>query len=302
MLHIVNILKYSCRHHSYLNIVKMYKYSTLHTKREIVLDKDITKAKEKYFYISSLAKGIKVLELLAEKSDLSVTDVAKQLGINRAASHRFISTLRELGYVEKNVYSKYGLTFKIFELGMKVVNRFEIRRAAPPFMQKLASLYNETVNFACLDNEDVVHIDKIDCKAILRIDSPVGSRVPAYCTALGKSILAFLPQEELASYLKNVSLKPLTPNTITSKKKLKQELDRVRSKGVAVDNEELSLGLRCVGAPILDHSGYPRHAMSVSGVAIRMPPVKIKQIQEGVRNVCEEFSSRIGGAKDKLAL
>jgi DNA-binding IclR family transcriptional regulator len=187
----------------------MYKYSTFHTKREIVLDKDITKAKEKYFYISSLAKGIKVLELLAEKGDLSVTDVAKQLGINRAASHRFIFTLRELGYVEKNDHLQYGLTFKIFELGMKVVNRFEIRRTAPPFMQKLASLYNETVNFACLDNE------------------------------------------------------------------------------------ELSLGLRCVGAPILDHSGYPRYAMSVSGVAIRMPPVKIKQIQEGVRKICSEFSSKL---------
>jgi len=271
-------------------------------KKEIALDKDIAKSKEKYFYISSLAKGIKVLELLAENGDLSVTEVAKQLGINRAASHRFISTLRELGYVEKNDHSQYGLTFKIFELGMKVVNRFEIRRAAPPFMQKLASLYNETINFACLNGEDVVHLDKIDSKEILRIDAPVGGRAPAYCTALGKSILAFLPQEELASYLKNVSLRPLTPNTITSKKKLKQELDRIRSNGVAVDNEELSLGLRCVGAPILDHSGYPRYAMSVSGVAIRMPSLKIKQIQEGVRKVCEEFSSKLRGDKVKLPL
>lgn len=264
-------------------------------KKEIPLDKEMAKSKEKYFYISSLAKGLKILELLAEKGDLSVTEVAKQLGINRAASHRFISTLRELGYVQKDEHSQYGLTFKVFELGMKVVNRFEFMREAPPFMQKLASLYNETVNFACLDGEDVVQLDKIDSKEILRIDTPAGSRVPAYCTALGKAILAFLPQEELASYLKNVSLRPLTPNTITSKKKLKIELDRVRSKGVAVDNEELSLGLRCVSAPILDHSDYPRYAMSVSGVAIRMTPVKIKQIQEGVRKVCEEFSSRLRG-------
>jgi DNA-binding transcriptional ArsR family regulator len=99
---------------------------------------------EKYFFIGSLAKGIKIMELLAEQKQLTVSGVAKLLGSNRAASHRFLATLRELGYVEKDEEDRYRLTFKVFELGMKVANRFEIRQIARPLMQELALAFRET--------------------------------------------------------------------------------------------------------------------------------------------------------------
>jgi DNA-binding IclR family transcriptional regulator len=253
--------------------------------------------KKKYFHINSLEKGTKVLELLAEKGELSVTNVAEQLGLNRPGSHRFLATLRELGYVEKNQDRRYQLTFKILELGMKMANRFEIRQEARSYMQELSVAFRETVNLGFRDGLDILHLDKIDSLEILRMDSPVGSRVPAYCTALGKACLAFLPENELDVLLNGAKLKPYGPNTITSKKKLRQELEKIRNQGYAIDNEELAFGLRCVAAPIFDHTGLPCYSISVAGPAMRLTKKSIQQIQKTVRRVCSELSRRLGDPK-----
>ncbi|TET84544.1 MAG: IclR family transcriptional regulator [Anaerolineales bacterium] len=251
------------------------------------------KRKDKYFFLSTLARGLKVVELLAEEGELSVSEVAARLGLNRTCSHRYLATLKETGYAQQNEERRYRLTFRIFELGMKIADMFSIRQEALPYMHGLASQYNETVNFACLDGTEIIHIEKVDSKEILRIDLPLGSRAPAYCTALGKAILAFLPQEELDKYLEAVELKPRTSNTITSKEKLKAELERVREQAVAIDNEEFAIGHRCVGAPILDRLGYPQYAISVSGVAMRMPQERVEEIKEGIRSVCAKLSSNL---------
>lgn len=249
---------------------------------------------EKYFFISSLAKGLSVIELLVDKGDLSVTEVANHLGYNRAGSHRFLATLQQLGYVEKNTANRYQLTFKIMEMGLRIASQLEIRQVARPYMEKLSSAFNETVNLGYFDGRDVLHVDKIDSREILRIDSVLGSRAPAYCTALGKVILAFLPDDELDRFLTDVKLAPRGPNTITSRKKLLGELDRIRQQKIAVDNEELATGLRCVAAPIFDHSGRSRYAISVSGPAVRHTPDRIEQIHPLVKDVCEEISRKLG--------
>jgi DNA-binding IclR family transcriptional regulator len=249
---------------------------------------------KKYFHINSLEKGTRVLELLAEKGALSVTKVAEHLGLNRTGSHRFLATLRELGYVEKNHDNRYELTFKMLEFGMKMANRFEIRREARPYMQELSLAYRETVNLGFRDGLDILHLDKIDSLEILRMDSPVGSRAPAYCTALGKACLAFLPENELDVLLNGVKLKLYGPNTITSKKRLRQELEKIRNQGYAIDNEELAYGLRCVAAPIFDHTGLPRYSISVSGPSMRLTEKRMQQVQKKVRKVCSELSGRMG--------
>lgn len=251
-------------------------------------------ADKKYFYISSLAKGLKVLELLADKQEQSVTDVAKALEFNRASSHRFLATLMDLGYVEKSTDNRYRLAFKIMEMGLMMANRIEVRQVARPYMQKLSDSFNETVNLGYIDGRDILHVDKIDSREILRIDSPLGSRAPAYCTALGKVLLAFLPQEELDAFLAGVKLKPQGPNTITSRKKLLEELKIIRQQHVAVDNEELSAGLRCVASPIFDHTGRANYAISISGPLVRHTFERIAQIQISVREVCGEISEKLG--------
>lgn len=249
---------------------------------------------KKYFIIGSLEKGIRILELLAESEALGVSEVAALLDINRSASHRFLATLRELGYVEKGDDGKYRLTFRILEQGMKVADRFEIRRIARPFMQRLSGLTRETINLGFWDGGHVVMLDKIDGRNILRMDTRIGAREPAYCTALGKAILAFLPADERDAYVDRVVFEPFSINTITTPTRLRRELEAVRDAGFATDDEEMAAGLRCVAAPVFDYTGRPRYALSVSGPAMRMAPDYIRSIQGEVRRACAELSAALG--------
>ena len=250
--------------------------------------------KEKYYQITSLEKGIKVLELLAAKKELTVSAVAEQLGFNRAASHRFLATLRDLGYVEKNENNRYQLTFKVMDLGMMVLNRFEIRQEARPFMQELATEFKETVNLGFWNGNGILHLDKIDSTEILRIDAPLGSKAPAYCTALGKAILAHLSPPELNTYLSRTRLVPHGPNTVVSKKKFREELKKTCQRGYALDDEELAEGLRCVAAPLFDHTGQSRYALSISSPAMRLPMDKVDKVQLKIKEVCRRLSVRLG--------
>ena len=251
-------------------------------------------AKKKYYHITSLEKGIKVLELLADQKALTVSQVAVNLGLNRAASHRFLATLKDLGYVEKNEDNRYQLTFRVLELGMTVVNRSEVKQEAREFMQELAQACKETINLGHWDGRYILHLDKIDSCEILRIDAPLGTKTPAYCTALGKAILAQLSKDELDAYLARTRLVPHGPNTIVSRKKLRQELKQTFVNGYAVDDEELTKDLRCVAAPVFDHTGKARYALSISAPAMRLSIEAIEKIQPQIKDVSQRLSARLG--------
>jgi len=251
---------------------------------------------EKYYVITSLGKGLRVLELLAEHGELGVSAVAAHLGTNRAGCHRFLLTLRDLGYVEKTEAGRYRLTFRMLEMGMKNLDRFEIRHTAHPMMQELSRSFGETVNLGYWDGRAIVHLDKINSTEILRMDSGLGDQAPAYCTGLGKAILAFLPAEKIEEYLESVTFEALTPTTITSVESMHKELSKIREAGFAVDNEELSIGLRCVAAPVFDYAGRPSYALSVSGPTHRMSQIRIAAMADKVMAVCQNLSEKIGGA------
>jgi DNA-binding IclR family transcriptional regulator len=257
------------------------------------LENALPKNEGKYFFISSLAKGIRILELLSDNDDLSVTQVAKLMNINRSSSHRFLSTLRELGYVDRDNQSRYFLTSKVIELGTKVLDRFEIRKIAYPFLREVASKFNETINLGFFNGEEVLTIDKIDSTEILRMDAGIGGSEPAYCTSLGKAILAYLPENELEEYLKSIELTPNTPNTVTSKEKLKEELMLIREDGYAIDDEELSIGLRCIGAPVFNRSGKALYAISISGPSIRFGNKRLKEMQKELKRICKSLSEKL---------
>lgn len=252
---------------------------------------------DKYYFVSSLAKGLKILELLAEKGELSASRVASELGTNRAASHRFLSTLRDLEYVEKTQDGKFCLSFKTLELGMKKLDRFEIRHFAHPYMQEIALAFKETVNLGHWDRGTVVHLDKINSTEILRMDLGLGAQAPAYCTGLGKAILAFLPEVELEMYLQSVDFVSYTPNTISTPEQLIREIDRIRIQGYAIDNEELSIGLKCIAAPVKDYAGNPSYAMSISGPTQRMSDERINFMQEKLLSVCRRLSKQAGATE-----
>ncbi|MDA3787005.1 MAG: IclR family transcriptional regulator [Desulfobacula sp.] len=248
----------------------------------------------KYYTIASLEKGIKILELLIQHGELSVSEAARLMDTNRAGSHRFISTLKDLGYVEKNENNKYQPTLKIMKLATKVANRFEIRRIARPYMHRLSMKYKETINLGFFKNNEIIHLDKIDSLEVLRMDSALGDKAPAYCTGLGKAILAFLPDHELAHYLENIEFKKLTANTITDKKEFFSELSKVRQNKYAIDDEEMSIGLRCIGAPIFDHNSYPAYALSISGPSIRQTHRVLEKIKTDILQAASELSDMMG--------
>lgn len=248
----------------------------------------------KYYFVSSLAKGLLILELLAERGELSASEVASALETNRAASHRFLSTLRDLGYVDKNQEGKFSLSFKALELGMKKLDSFDIRDVAHPYLQELALAFKETVNLGHWDRGTVVHLDKVNSTEILRLDHGLGGHAPAYCTGLGKAILAFLPDVEIDMYLQSVEFTPYTSKTVTTPEQLMDEIENIRKKGYAIDDEELSIGLRCIAAPVLDYSGRPSYALSISGPTQRMKDERMEFMQEKLLSVCRRLTRKIG--------
>jgi DNA-binding IclR family transcriptional regulator len=241
-----------------------------------------------------LAKGLRVLEVLAANGEMSASRMAGRLDTSRAASHRFLTTLRDLGYVEKTKEGQFRLTFKVLELGMRKLDGFEIRHNVHPFLQEMSLACGETVNFGHWDGTAIVHLDKINSTEILRLDVGLGAMAPAYCTGLGKAVLAFLPDDELDDYLQSVQWVAMSPKTITDPEKLKAEIKKIRKRGYAVDNEELSIGLRCVAAPIFDHKGRSTYAMSVSGPTQRMSRKKVQAIQVKLVPLCRRISRLIG--------
>ncbi len=251
---------------------------------------------KKYYHIGSLEKGIKVLEILAAKGALSVSQVAKECGYNRARAHRFLATLRELGYVQQNSFGQYELTFKLLGLALQLSTRFEIRKSARELMQQLAARHKETINLGFLENCDIVHLDKIDSPELLRMDPGIGSRAPAHCTALGKAILAFLTQDSLQQFLASASLRSRTPNTVNDAERLLQEMEAIRRQGFATDDEELCIGLRCIAVPIFDYQENPRYSISISGPAFRMTDARMKEMQQDLLRVGSELSQRLQDA------
>ncbi|MDR1678074.1 MAG: IclR family transcriptional regulator [Deltaproteobacteria bacterium] len=247
---------------------------------------------KKYYQISSLEKGLKILEAIVEQGEMTVTQAANYMELNRASSHRFITTLRDLGYVRRNAQGKYEATFKLLGLGMAQADKFEIRRLAKPLMRDLAAEFDETVNLGILDHGLVVYLDKVESRELLRMDSGVGTSCPPHATALGKAILAFLPEADFANISSTLCFQNMTPNTITSLEKLNKEMVKIRKQGYAVDNEELALHLYCIAAPIFDLNGYPSFALSISGPVSRVKTLKgiPGKLMEATRHLTGQLS------------
>lgn len=246
--------------------------------------------KPRYYMVSTFERGLKMLELLVERKSLSVSEAATALGIQRSASHRFLSTLKELGYVKQDDMARYTLTSRLSRLASGKVPSADVKQLARPFLEELARIANETINLGHWNGTHVCYMDQIHCKEMLRADLYVGSCIPSYCSALGKSILAFLPDSERDDYVRTTELKPMTPNTICEKESLIRELYRIRERGYAIDNEELGTGIRAVAAPVLITPDYPRYALSIAGPAFRMTDDKLGSLTHEIMRVSRELS------------
>jgi len=246
-------------------------------------------------FMKGAYKLFSVLEALCIHGEAGITELSTRLRLGKSSVHRFLSVLRDLGYVEKNEDNgKYLATLKVFEIGSMVRGRIRLVQLARPYMEELGRQFHETVNLAFLEGGEVVYVDKVESAEPLRMDLAVGRRVPAYCTALGKVFLANLSEGELERYLRNQSLRAFTERTITSADELKRHLDRVRTEGFAIDDRELDEGIRCIAAPVRNESGRVMAAISIAGPSMRMTMQRLKSLREPINSVTAEISRKLG--------
>lgn len=248
-----------------------------------------------YYHVGSLEKGIQTLELLVNHGALSVLEASKVLGFNRSATHRFIATLKEMGYVIQDEDGKYRPTLRVYSLGLTVADRLESRSIIRQFMTELNNMFDETVNLGRLEGSEVVAVDMIKSRNPLKYDLPIGSRGVAHATGLGKAILAYSDEATVKNcWEKSAPHIQKTANTITSFDELQAELQNIRAQGFAIDEEEWVEGLRCIALAILDYTGRPAYALSISGPTIRMTKSVLLEMQKQLQKAATELSTLLG--------
>jgi IclR family pca regulon transcriptional regulator len=211
-----------------------------------------------------------------------------------------MTTLAALGYLEQDQTSKkYRLGPRVVDLGFSAINSMELREVAAPHLQQLSDDTGCTVNMAILDELDVVYVER--CRSSragqreIDLNLHVGARLPAYCTSLGKVLLAWLPENERATRLQQADLTRRGPNTLTSMRELMAELERVRVNGLAINNEELAYGLRAIAAPVLTRDG---DAAAAINLAVHSSMVSMEELtarlSTTLRNTAARISVRLG--------
>ena len=249
------------------------------------------------YQIAVVLRALDVLELLASSGQpMGAAEVASHLDILRNGAFRLLSTLRSRGYVEQDAETrKYWLGLRLFQLGNAVFGGQDIRRLAFPILEDLRNRFQETVNLALLDGEWVLYVERIESPRSLRTSTAIGTRVPLYCSSLGKAILAHLPPEQVDALLSSGLHTARTENTITDPQALLAELEVIRRRGYALDKEENMAGVRCVGAPIFDSLGRAFAAVSVSGPTQRIAEhIAQGEIARDVMSAARQISERLG--------
>jgi DNA-binding IclR family transcriptional regulator len=245
--------------------------------------------------LNSLNHALTILETLGEGSaGLGISEISRKTGYPKSKVHRVLLTLARRGYVRKEPQTdRYQLSLRFFALGSIAVNKLEIKQVVTPFLEKLRDASGETAHLAVMDENGVFYIDKIESAQSIRMYSYIGRRAPVHCTAVGKVLLAYQPEQQIEAFLSS-GLKGYTEHTITDGKRLKEELAKVKRQGYAIDNEELELGLFCIAAPVKNHLGQTIAAVSTSGPGVRVTKSKIREFIPLVIRIASEISYTLG--------
>jgi IclR family KDG regulon transcriptional repressor len=245
--------------------------------------------------LSSVANAIRLTKAFSEQEyEMGISALAVRLGLAKSTVHRLATTLVEYDMLEQNRETgKYRLGLAFFELGTLVRRKMDVTTEAQGEIHALADSSGETVQLAILDHLTVLYIRIRESRQAVRMSSGLGSRAPAHCTSVGKALLAFQPAEVVQHVIEG-GLKRYTVNTITDPEALRAELVSIRARGFAIDDEEIEVGLRCVAAPIRDHSGQVVAAISVAAPVQRMSKKQVQATIPSVVSAAENISRRLG--------
>jgi DNA-binding IclR family transcriptional regulator len=251
--------------------------------------------KERYS-INSIIRASHILKCLSGgKTHFKISELALHLGLDRSTTYRILLSLEQTGFVEKDEKAgTYSLGLAAFEIGNAYLKQKDLIQVCKPIMAELAQKVQETVHLAVLSDTEIVYVDKVDSPRSLGVMSKIGQRAPVYCTALGKTLLAFQPEDQQSRIIREIRLTPLTPRTITSKQKLVEELRGIRKQGYALDRREIEEDVECMGVPIRNHIGDVIAALSISGPKKKIGTSLEKQYVSWVMEAAAMISSKMG--------
>jgi IclR family KDG regulon transcriptional repressor len=244
--------------------------------------------------LSSVVRTLGILEHLSAYRKINLERLAVETSLPKPTLYRFLLTLVELGYVYRDENDQYTLTLKMFSIGSKGLAHMDLTEVARPIAQQLGEQLHETVHMGVLDDDMAMYILKIESRYTIRMYSRVGKRIPLYCTAIGKILLSEMEITNLNQVINSMEFVPFTRNTITASGKLTQELATIREQGYAEDVEEHEDGVRCIAAPLRDHTGRIVAGMSVSWPVFRFKEAEKQSYIETIRMRAKSISSLLG--------
>lgn len=248
------------------------------------------------YHVQVIDRAVAILDQLSKAPhDLSCVELSEKLGLHKSTVHRLLAVLDSNGLVERRPGGKkYGLGWRVFEMGIVAASRLDLFDRAKPHVGRLVDLTGETAHFGVLRQGQVVSLVNVESRHTVRTPATVGRHIPLHCTSQGKAILAFLPPEAAQEQLKGCVFTRHTPNTILSQERYIAELALVRKRGYALDNEEFEEGLRCLAAPVRDHSGLVAGALGIAGPSFRVSAARLPDLSRAVMEVAARLSEDLG--------
>jgi DNA-binding IclR family transcriptional regulator len=247
------------------------------------------------YNITALQRGLRLLQLFSESPHgLTATQIASRSRLPVSTVHRFLANLVSAGFLNCGSDGVYHLGVACFAIGQAALGQLDIRRVSLPYLQELNRQTRETIHLTVRHGLSAVYVEKLDSPEQLRIHSRIGAAVSLYCTAVGKVMLAYMPDEERSRVLPQLGLKRLTPNTVGSLQELEGELARVRKNGYSCDLEEHELHIRCVAAPIWDDAGAVNASLSITAPAVRMSLARLRQLAPMIQAAGLQISRELG--------
>lgn len=253
------------------------------------------------YKLQGLDRVVAILDLLgASDNSLSLAEICQRMELRKSTAHRALMALERTGLIERAPANRYRLGLKLYDMGSRAIEQVDLRVGARPHLRKLALRVGETVHLGVLHKTRVVYLDKVEpINRRVCLSSRTGTSNPVYCTSMGKAMLAFLPFEEAERVIAAVKFQTFTTKTIDSCEELRGSLERIRRRGYAIDDEELEVGTRCVGAPIVDEAGRAIAAVSISGATSRLAAHCVPGTAEHVLRCAQEISTALAAQRSK---
>jgi len=246
--------------------------------------------------VRSIVRAFSILEAIsnADGEKMGIQDLAKASKLSKATAYRIASTLVSLDYIEKDENNKYSLGLKLISLSAVVLNNLQLIEVAKSELQDLAREIGLTTHLGTIDGNDLLYLSKANSNNSIRTTSYVGQRSYLHSTSLGKVLCAYLPLSKVTQIMREKGMPEFTPKTITKIDDYLHELEKVKSQGFAVDNEENENFVRCVAAPVFDHTGRVISAISISGLIVHIPESRLPKVVEAVKSRALRISRKMG--------